>query len=104
LANFPGESILICQPSERTKALNLMASSLEPIASCLESSGPLIRALLEAVASEIVRTAKDLDFYCKCTFVYKCEGEEVAGMAEEAVKFLIANEFLLQVSRAAEFY
>ncbi|XP_011500903.1 PREDICTED: DNA polymerase theta-like [Ceratosolen solmsi marchali] len=94
-----GESILICQPNERASALNLMASSLEPILSCLESSAPLIRALLEAVASEIVRTPKDLDFYCKCTFVYKCEGAVVTTMVQEAVQFLIANEFLLQEER-----
>ena len=72
-----------------------MAASLEPIVSCLEGSGPLIRALLEAIASQVVRTPKDLDFYSKCTFVYKCEENGVKELVDEAVQFLISNEFLL---------
>ncbi|XP_031783753.1 DNA polymerase theta isoform X2 [Nasonia vitripennis] len=90
-----GESILVCKPNERQAATTLMTSSLDPIVSCLEGSGPLIRALLEAVASQVVRTPEHLDFYSKCTFVYKCEESEVKEMVDEAVKFLIANEFLL---------
>ncbi|KAJ8675482.1 hypothetical protein QAD02_011268 [Eretmocerus hayati] len=89
-----GESILICKPNERALASNLMTSSLEPIVSCLEGSGPLIRALLEAIASQIVRTPKDLDLYSKCSFVYKCEDNEVKKMVDDAVQFLISNEFL----------
>ena len=72
-----------------------MTSSLDPIESCLEGSGPLIRALLEAIASQIVRTQKDLEFYSQCTFVYKCDNSELKEMVDDAVKFLIANEFLL---------
>ena len=80
--------------NERSAAIKLMTSALDPIESCLEGSGPLIRALLEAIASQVVKTPKDLDFYSKCTFIYKCEENEVKEMVNEAVKFLISNEFL----------
>ncbi|XP_023248277.1 DNA polymerase theta [Copidosoma floridanum] len=90
-----GESILMCNQNERSAASNLMTSSIEPIVSCLKDSGPLVRALLEAIASQIVRTPRDLDFYSKCTFVYKCEDNEVKNLVNEAVTFLISNEFLL---------
>lgn len=84
----------MCKENERPAAVNLMNSSLEPIVSCLEDSGPLIRALLEAIASQIVRTSSDLDFYSKCTFVYKCGKIQIRDVVEKAVKFLISNEFL----------
>ncbi|CAB0034834.1 unnamed protein product [Trichogramma brassicae] len=90
-----GESILICKNTERSVAEKLIKSTLEPIKSCLKSSGPLIRALLEAIASQVVKTPADLDRYSKCTFVYKCEDSGVKSMVEEAVEFLVANEFLL---------
>ncbi|XP_058794541.1 DNA polymerase theta [Phymastichus coffea] len=89
-----GESILICKPNERPIGINLMSSTLEPIESCLEDSGPLIRALLEAIASQVVRTPRDLDLYSKCTFVFKCASDQVKEMVDEAVHFLISNEFL----------
>uniref|UniRef100_A0ABD2WL81 DNA-directed DNA polymerase n=1 Tax=Trichogramma kaykai TaxID=54128 RepID=A0ABD2WL81_9HYME len=90
-----GESILICKHTERSVAEKLIKSTLEPIKSCLKSSGPLIRALLEAIASQVVKTPADLDRYSKCTFIYKCEDSGVKSMVEEAVEFLVANEFLL---------
>lgn len=90
-----GESVLVCQQNQRSTAAALMSSSLEPIVSCLEDSGPLIRALLEAIASKIVRNQTDLKLYCNCTFVYKCEKDEVKELVEDAIQFLISNEFLL---------
>lgn len=92
---FIGESILICQQNQRSLAVDLMSSSLEPIVSCLEDSGPLVRALLEAIASQIVRTQKDLSLYYNCTFIYKCEKDEVKELVDGAIKFLVSNEFLL---------
>ena len=48
-----GESILICKPNERAKAVTLVSSSLPPVQSCLvsregeELSSSLKRAVIE---------------------------------------------------------
>ncbi|CAK9816398.1 DNA polymerase theta [Anthophora quadrimaculata] len=90
-----GESILICKPNEQKAAETLLSVSLKPIQSCLETSGPLIRALLEAIASEVVYTPSDLELYTKCTLVSLNDEHNSKGPANEAIKFLIDNEFLL---------
>ncbi|XP_012271353.1 DNA polymerase theta [Orussus abietinus] len=90
-----GESILICKSNERQAAEHLLSASLDPIESCLEGSGPLIRALLEAVASEVAFTPADLDLYTKCTLVSLTEDDDVEGPTKEAIQFLVDNEFFL---------
>ncbi|KOC62928.1 DNA polymerase theta [Habropoda laboriosa] len=90
-----GESILMCKPNEQKAAETLLSASLKPIHSCLEDSGPLIRALLEAIASEVVYTPSDLELYTKCTLVSLSEEHDSNDPANEAIKFLIDNEFLL---------
>lgn len=49
----------MCKSNEQKAAKSLLSGTLEPIESCLEDSGPLIRALLEAIASEVVYTPSD---------------------------------------------
>lgn len=71
-----------------------MNSTLQPIESCLEGSDPLIRALLEAVASQIVRSPNDLQLYSECTFLYACGNNDVKESVEDAVQYLISNELL----------
>lgn len=56
-----------------------------------------MRSLLEAIASEIVRTLEDLDSYIKCTFIHLQEegAGSISRTIQEAVQFLVANEFLM---------
>uniref|UniRef100_A0A0C9Q746 POLQ protein n=1 Tax=Fopius arisanus TaxID=64838 RepID=A0A0C9Q746_9HYME len=99
-----GESILICKPTERTAVKNLLKSTLQPIESCLQSSGPLIRSLLEAVASEVAYTLDDILLYTSCTLLSSTRlQEEVETSTKSAVDFLVDNELLLpQVSESGE--
>lgn len=75
----------------------LLSATLEPIESCLQDSGPLIRALLEAIASEVVYTPSDLELYTKCTLLNFSNEDNSKHPSNEAIKFLINNEFLLYV-------
>ncbi|XP_076663773.1 DNA polymerase theta isoform X2 [Andrena cerasifolii] len=90
-----GESILMCKSNEQKAAEILLSASLEPIESCLEDSGPLIRAFLEAIASEVVYTPSDLELYTKCTLIHLSDEHNPKNPSNEAIKFLINNEFLL---------
>ncbi|XP_050459690.1 DNA polymerase theta [Cataglyphis hispanica] len=90
-----GESILICKPTERNAALSLLSASLDPIESCLNDSTLLIRALLEAVASEVLYTLKDLELYMNCTLLSFNKQSDIQTFSNEAIKFLLDNEFLL---------
>ncbi|KZC14173.1 DNA polymerase theta [Dufourea novaeangliae] len=90
-----GESILMCKPNEKKAVESLLSATLEPIESCLQDSGPLIRALLEAIASEAVYTPSDLELYTKCTLVNLNSEHNSNNPSNEAIKFLIDNEFLL---------
>lgn len=87
----------MCKANEQKAAEILLSATLPPIESCLEDSGPLIRALLEAIASEVVYTPTDLDLYTKCTLVSLSDEHDSEKPSNEAIKFLIANEFLLYV-------
>ncbi|EGI59836.1 PREDICTED: DNA polymerase theta [Acromyrmex echinatior] len=90
-----GESILICKPNERNAAASLLSAALDPIESCLNDFSLLIRALLEAVASEVLYTYKDLELYINCTLLSLNEQSDVQIFSNEAIKFLLDNEFLL---------
>ncbi|KYN17239.1 Helicase POLQ-like protein [Trachymyrmex cornetzi] len=90
-----GESILICKPNERNAATSLLSAALDPIESCLNDSMLLIRALLEAVASEVLYTYKDLELYINCTLLSLNEQSDVQTFSNKAIKFLLDNEFLL---------
>ncbi|XP_011146257.1 DNA polymerase theta isoform X2 [Harpegnathos saltator] len=90
-----GESILICKPTERNAAVSLLSAILDPIESCLNDSTLLIRALLEAVASEVLYTSEDLELYINCTLLSLSEQSNVQTFSSEAIKFLLDNEFLL---------
>ncbi|KAL6260260.1 hypothetical protein P5V15_007793 [Pogonomyrmex californicus] len=90
-----GESILICKSNERNAATSLLSAILDPIESCLNDSALLIRALLEAVASEVLYTHKDLELYINCTLLSLSEESDVRTFSNEAMKFLLDNEFLL---------
>ncbi|XP_043272294.1 DNA polymerase theta [Venturia canescens] len=94
-----GESILICKNNEIRAATSLLSSGLPPIESCLEGSEPMIRALLEAVASEVAYTVKDIELYAKCTLVSVTSEDLMETSIMKAIKFLVDNElFLLQTN------
>ncbi|XP_029175852.1 DNA polymerase theta [Nylanderia fulva] len=90
-----GESILICKPTERNTASSLLSATLDPIESCLNDFTLLIRALLEAVASEVLYTLEDLKLYINCTLLSLSEPSDIQTFSDEAIKFLLDNEFLL---------
>ncbi|XP_014469442.1 PREDICTED: DNA polymerase theta isoform X2 [Dinoponera quadriceps] len=90
-----GESILICKPNERNAATSLLSATLDPIESCLNNSTLLIRALLEAIASEVLYTSEDLELYINCTLLSLSDPSDVQTFSNKAIKFLLDNEFLL---------
>lgn len=91
-----GESILICQKNEYNSAKKLMSVQLEPIQSCLESSGRLKRAILEVIASEVVCTPDDVELFTSCTLLAASNKnkELLSNPVTEAVNFLQNNEFI----------
>ena len=98
-----GESILICKSNETKSATTLLSANLQPIVSCLEGSGPLIRALLEAVASEVAYTAKDIELYTNCTLVSFANEDFILESTRQAIKFLVDHElFMLQTTENGE--
>ncbi|XP_018400080.1 PREDICTED: DNA polymerase theta [Cyphomyrmex costatus] len=97
-----GESILICKPNEHNAAASLLSAVLDPIESCLNDSTLLIRALLEAIASEVLYTNKDLELYINCTLLSFNEQSDIQTFSNEAIKFLLDNEFLLLQTTARE--
>ncbi|XP_008558499.1 DNA polymerase theta isoform X1 [Microplitis demolitor] len=91
-----GESILVCKPIEKNTVSNLLKSDLKPIESCLEGSRLLVRALLEAVASEVAYTINDIETYMRCTLLkFTSNTSLVEEMTKEAIEFLVKNELLL---------
>lgn len=90
-----GESIIVCKPNERRAAATLLSADLPPIESCLEGSEPLIRALLEAVASEVAYTVRDIDLYTKCTLVSFANTDLIEESARQAMQSLVDNELLM---------
>ncbi|XP_034941066.1 DNA polymerase theta [Chelonus insularis] len=91
-----GESILVCKPHERNAVIALLKSDLKPIESCLEGARPLVRALLEAVASEVAYTLEDIVAYMKCTLLnFSNNSNVIEEITNQAITFLVENELLL---------
>ncbi|XP_048512661.1 DNA polymerase theta isoform X2 [Athalia rosae] len=90
-----GESILICKPNEKSTVKYLLAAPLDPVRSCLEGSGPLVRALLEVVASGVACTSADIDLYSRCTLASFQPKNNVQRLTQEAMEFLTLNEFII---------
>ena len=115
-----GESILLCKPSEKSKAVKLLTGSLCPIQSCLGQSGvrsggvkagrgkqvvpsAMKRALLEVVADGAATSYGDLGAYTSSTLLLKemsCSDEQLAHFHKETtnavLSFLLENEFIRQ--------
>lgn len=73
-----GESILISSSNDKKIASNLMNKTFDPIASCLEGEDKLMRAVLEAIASNIASTRSDVELFIECTLLmnHKCSQSE----------------------------
>ena len=114
-----GESILLCKPSEKSKAVKLLTGSLCPIKSCLGQSGggrssgskagknkqgvpsAMKRALLEVVADGAATSYSDLCTYTASTLLLKemsCSDEQLAHFHKETtnavLSYLLENEFI----------
>ncbi|XP_037047750.1 DNA polymerase theta isoform X2 [Bradysia coprophila] len=75
-----GESILICDSTNKNTGTTLIAATLKPLTSCLSvrNFAHLKRAILEINACGMATTKADLEAFCQCTLYaseqhYKCE-------------------------------
>ncbi|KAJ1521532.1 hypothetical protein ONE63_003193 [Megalurothrips usitatus] len=94
-----GESILICQKTERRIVANLVGSSLKPIESCLghgDLAASLKRAVLEVIASGVASTPEDLQVYTNCTLLSSSreEKEKDNNPLSSCITFLEHNELI----------
>ncbi|XP_056350646.1 DNA polymerase theta isoform X2 [Oenanthe melanoleuca] len=106
-----GESILVCKPSERSKAAALLQGSLKPVCSCLlrrEGEGvtsSMKRAILEIIVGRVANTPEDVQTYASCTLLAsslkeskwengKGQDKAQAGPIEACVTWLLENEFI----------
>ncbi|KAL3883562.1 hypothetical protein ACJMK2_029814 [Sinanodonta woodiana] len=98
-----GESILLCKPNEKSKAVTLMKSSLPPVNSTLmkqygeELSSSIKRAVLEVVVSGVASTIQDVADYVSCTLLAVSlpkDGTKTDELIEACVSFLQENEFV----------
>ena len=115
-----GESILLCKPSEKSKAVKLLTGSLCPIASCLGQVGgrsggvkggrgkqvapsAMKRALLEVVVDGAATSYAHLAAYASSTLLLKemsTSDEQLAQFHKETtntiLSLLLENEFIRQ--------
>lgn len=91
-----GESILICQNTDKRVAEELLSAKLHPIESCLEGAGKLKRAILEVIASGVATTPEDITLFTNCTLLAAGleENMGIDNPIEQSVEFLIQNEFI----------
>lgn len=69
-----GESILICKPSERSKAMSLLKAKPKEVKSCLYGGHTtdikaLYRAVLEVIVNSVVTSDSDIMLYLSCTLL-----------------------------------
>ncbi|XP_033111697.1 DNA polymerase theta-like [Anneissia japonica] len=103
-----GESILVCKPSEKFKAEQLVRSKLSPVSSCLQQnaneglSSSMKRAILEVIASGVASTPDEVKQYSSSTLLAASISHEMqAGdveteghVIENCIQFLKDNEFI----------
>ncbi|KAJ3340685.1 hypothetical protein HDU93_006542 [Gonapodya sp. JEL0774] len=86
-----GESVIMCKQNQLDDVRTLLASKLQPITSCLtHDMKGMKRALMEVIATRMVKTESDVIDYLECTLLYAEErGNKDASpvvMREEASK------------------
>ncbi|XP_061494347.1 DNA polymerase theta isoform X2 [Rhineura floridana] len=106
-----GESILVCKPAEKSKAVALLQGCLKPVRSCLlnhEGEGitsSMIRAILEIIVNGVASSPDDIQNYASCTLLgssqkdFQEKGTDQErichGSIDACVKWLLENEFIL---------
>jgi DNA polymerase theta len=113
-----GESVLICKPSEKQKAVKLVLGSLKPIRSCLGGVSAksksknswqhvppaLKRAVLEVIASGTATRTSDVLHYISSTLLFaelsatssESNDGRLQSLAEDTIAFLLENDFIGQ--------
>lgn len=91
-----GESILICSANDKNVAEGLICGTLDPISSCLEGGDKLVRAVLEAIASQVANTPEDVQLFINCTLLLNSldKNESREEYSEETVKQLVHYELI----------
>ncbi|XP_067676390.1 DNA polymerase theta-like [Haliotis asinina] len=96
-----GESVLVCKPNEKSRAMELMRSELPPVRSCLiregseELSSSMKRAILEIVVSGVATAPQDVAAYASCTMLAATSEEQDNNqLIDTCISFLRENEFV----------
>ncbi|KAK3098715.1 hypothetical protein FSP39_022356 [Pinctada imbricata] len=98
-----GESVLICKPNERAKAVTLVTSELPSVGSCLYHkegeplSRSLKRAILEIVVSGVASVPEDVAMYASCTMLAASLTKDTGQtdtLINACIEFLRENEFV----------
>lgn len=100
-----GESILICKPEEAKRIMEMMKQDCKALQSCLaDDKNGMMRALLEVVASGMVKTAADVQRYVRCTLLNATQPfEEVVKAAQDSLRWL-CHKHLVEWDKNAEIY
>lgn len=92
-----GESIIMCEQKDFEKCKTLVMAKHKPLESCLGEEECLKRAILEVVASRIVKSPDDLAAYIQKTLLYHhstVSRERAMNSALDIIQFLILNDFI----------
>ncbi|GAB5030902.1 dna polymerase theta [Nannochloropsis oceanica] len=100
-----GESILLLkQPEDVNEALRLMTDPLPRLKSCLnpemDGGRALVRAILEAIASGVLRQLGDLDTFLHCMLAVRQRSQNAAGLqaflshARSALCYLVEHRIV----------
>ncbi|XP_076065262.1 DNA polymerase theta [Oratosquilla oratoria] len=101
-----GESVLVCQPSERHKAEHLLNAALPPVSSCLQKDNSLTssmkRAILEVIVSGVAKSPMEVAMYSGSTMLAtSLQNEQISegnslrrDGTSTCISFLEENEFI----------
>jgi DNA polymerase theta len=92
-----GESIIMCEQKDFEKCKELVLAKHKPLESCLGEMECLKRAILEVIASRIVKSPDDLAAYIQKTLLYHHSSltrEKAMKSALDIIQFLILNDFM----------
>lgn len=99
------QQILICKPEEEKRIMEMMKQDCKALQSCLaDDKNGMMRALLEVVASGMVKTAADVQRYVRCTLLNATQPfEEVVKAAQDSLRWL-CHKHLVEWDKNAEIY
>ncbi|KAL9642727.1 hypothetical protein ABK040_009805 [Willaertia magna] len=85
-----GESFLLV-PNVKF-GIDLVNAKMPPLTSCLERP-QIARALLENIATNIIRTSEDIDRFVRTTFLFQCSANS-KEITTSAIKLLNTGDFI----------